>query len=831
MVSTKSLVLAGAALVMLGATTSGQTQRNKLFRRASAPRQVSLDLATGTYTRGPVVHDRGSTTVTDLTNIDIFDGAGNGWVATDTGGGACTWFQSASKGLGMNQGVGAGGHQHPAPPGSDLMSAIQFFYCSGALDTNSGGVGGNVELGFYEGYTIFGGAPTTTATVINLTGLPGSSAPGGFLGSARCYGLQVNFDPLVVFNDDIFVGYSWHYQDVGTDGLYGATFPFIACVVSCSGTSLLNGSAGGVGTATGMNEDGQGMLDAFDAFCTGAFPNGPTANTFTFATGGPFAAPFAPTTRTSIGMRVIEGPPPASVWTWKNDANGNWSAGASWIPPLNGPAIPNEQGAVVKFGDKITAPRTVTLDIGATAGALEFDNANAYTLAGANTLTLKANGDASLLVSTQNGMGEHVVARPVALQSDLVVQVAEGGSVSLFEVSGDKRVTKKGAGTLKLTGQSTYTGQTDLAEGKIRLAAHDGLPPATHLIGNGRLDLGGHAQGNGFSQTVTRLSGNVEIYNGNGADQWLSVSTPAGAPDVHTGKILGNVAVSKDVAGTLVISGQNDYRGWTSVNAGTLRLGRNDAIGGGGNPKKVFIAQDATVDLNGFSQEMGLLFGPAGARIINPAMGIKDLTVSPLLGDVAHYQGTIAGNIRFIKEGAGRCVLEGNNTYAGGTSVRAGILEVHGGAVSVTGAGAVTVDAGAQLAGSGKIAGNVTVNGGTIAPGSFAWVGWAMDLGGNLTLNAASSLKFDLGPPGVVGPPSNDFLIVGGNLTLDGTLNVTPGAGFGQGVYPLLSYGGNLVDRGLNVAGLPANLKGTVVAGGGRVDLFVNVRVAKKAGL
>jgi hypothetical protein len=159
MVPTKSLVLAGAALALLGASASGQTQRNKLFRRASAPRQATLDLGTGTYTRGPVVNNRGGTTVTDLTNIDIFDGSGFGWVTTDTGGGACTWFQMASKGLGVNQGIGGGGHQHGPPPGSDLMSDILFFYCSGALDVASGGVGGNVELGFYEGYTIFVARP------------------------------------------------------------------------------------------------------------------------------------------------------------------------------------------------------------------------------------------------------------------------------------------------------------------------------------------------------------------------------------------------------------------------------------------------------------------------------------------------------------------------------------------------------------------------------------------------------------------------------------------------------------------------------------------------
>jgi hypothetical protein len=320
MVPTKSLILAGAALALLGATASAQTQRNKLFRRASAPRQATLDLATGTYTRGPVVDNRGGTTVTDLTNVDIFDGSGFGWVTVDSGGGACTWFQMASKGLGVNQGIGGGGHQHGPPAGSDLMSDVLFFYCSGALDVASGGPGGNVELGFYEGYTIFGGAPTTTATVANLTGMPGNTAPGGFFGGARCYGLNVLFSPMVAFADNIFVGYSWHFQDTGTDGTLAATFPFIACVVSCSGLSIISGTAGGAGTATGLGEDGQGMLDAFDAFCTGAFPNGPTANTYTFATGGPLAPPFAPTTRASIGMEVREAAELATTDVDYNDA-------------------------------------------------------------------------------------------------------------------------------------------------------------------------------------------------------------------------------------------------------------------------------------------------------------------------------------------------------------------------------------------------------------------------------------------------------------------------------------------------------------------------------
>jgi hypothetical protein len=303
MVPTKSLILAGAALALFGATASAQTQRNKLFRRASNPRQVTLDLGTGTYTRGPVINNRGISTVADLSNLDALDGSGFGWTTTDTGGGSCRWFQMGSKGTGPNQ------PKFGTPPGSDLMSDIAFFYCSGALDVTSGGtIGGTVELGFYEGYTIFGGAPTTTAALITITGMPANTAPGGFFGGSRCYGFNALFDPLRSFADGDFVGYSWHYLDVGTDGLYGSTYPFISCIVSCSGTSIFNGTAGGLNGpgVTGLYNDGQGMLDAFDAFCTGTFPNGDTSATYSFATAGPFAPPFAPTTRASVTMEVHE---------------------------------------------------------------------------------------------------------------------------------------------------------------------------------------------------------------------------------------------------------------------------------------------------------------------------------------------------------------------------------------------------------------------------------------------------------------------------------------------------------------------------------------------
>ncbi len=271
------VLLAPVAAVLVVSTLAAsvpraQTRANPLFRRANAPRmQVELDLASGTYTRGPSQTERGGTTVADFQNLDSA-----GWMSVDTGGGSCRWFSNGAKGTAPNQSQNA----------SDLITSIVFFYCSNALDTLSGGAGGSVTLGFYEGYTAFGGAPTTTAIVVALTGMPANSVAGSFLSpGAGCYGLKVSFNPLVAFADGPFIGYSWQFDDLGTDGVLGATYPTLACVASCSGTSFV--------------PDGQGMIDVMDQYCT----TPAVQSSFSFGTIG---GPFSPGTSTSINMQIQE---------------------------------------------------------------------------------------------------------------------------------------------------------------------------------------------------------------------------------------------------------------------------------------------------------------------------------------------------------------------------------------------------------------------------------------------------------------------------------------------------------------------------------------------
>ena len=81
--------------------------------------------------------------------------------------------------------------------------------------------------------------------------------------------------------------------------------------------------------------------------------------------------------------------------------------------------------AVAVFGSIITAPRTVTVDVPVTVGRIDFDNANAYTIAGSNTVTLDAtSGDAQINVTS----GSHTISAPLTLADNTVITVAPANS-------------------------------------------------------------------------------------------------------------------------------------------------------------------------------------------------------------------------------------------------------------------------------------------------------------------------------------------------------------------------------------------------------------------
>ncbi|WP_286612939.1 autotransporter outer membrane beta-barrel domain-containing protein [Variovorax jilinensis] len=272
----------------------------------------------------------------------------------------------------------------------------------------------------------------------------------------------------------------------------------------------------------------------------------------------------------------------------------------------------------------------------------------------------------------------------------------------------------------------------------------------------------------------------------------------------YGGVISGTGSVTKNGAGVLNLTASNTYGGATLINQGVLAFSNPANLGALGN---------AIVFDGGTLRYLASAFGFIG-RPVNLLAGGGTVDTN---GFSSEYRGVASGAGALTKIGAGTLTMTGANTYTGATTIAGGTLQVDGSLAST----ATTVRSGATLGGSGRIAGSVTVqDGGHIAPGASPGT---LTIGGDLSLSAGSILDYEFGQANVAGGPLNDLTVVGGNLLLDGTLNVTQSAtgNFGPGVYRVINYGGALTNQGLNL--------GTMPPGSG--PFFVQTSVANQVNL
>jgi polyhydroxybutyrate depolymerase len=167
---------------------------------------------------------------------------------------------------------------------------------------------------------------------------------------------------------------------------------------------------------------------------------------------------------------------PAAGSAWGIDADGNWSQASNW---KNG-IFRNAVDAQAALGTVIMQPHTVNLDQSITLGCIDFENANGYTVAGNNSITLDVtSGLAEINVTS----GSHTISAPLILADNAAVSVSPAAS-NLSITGGlnaaNVNLVKWGAGTLTVS-QLRSAGLT-INGGKIVLAP-DGTDDGTSLVG------------------------------------------------------------------------------------------------------------------------------------------------------------------------------------------------------------------------------------------------------------------------------------------------------------------------------------------------------------
>ncbi|MCE9616219.1 MAG: autotransporter-associated beta strand repeat-containing protein [Lentisphaerae bacterium] len=374
---------------------------------------------------------------------------------------------------------------------------------------------------------------------------------------------------------------------------------------------------------------------------------------------------------------------------------------------------------------------------------------------------------------------------------------------------------KTGRGTLVLANAGnaygTTTVGTRLLAGALEIREDGNLGTASadlYVMGDSTL----------FSAaTATLNSGRAVILNTN----WTVVVTN-GAVLTIAGPInesLGNAgALTKAGAGTLVLSGNNDWNAATVLAEGVLAFGAANALPdtAGGD---VMIAPGTTLDLSGYSGSICSITG--AGTIDNSAPGTTNTLSVGVNGTSTVFAGVIrntGGTMALTKVGTGTLTLSEAQAYSGATTVTLGTLKLGAAEVIPNGGGRgnVTVTGVLDLNGfdetlnglsgagsvtnSGAAAVTLTVGDGD-GTGSFSGV---IGGGGQIALVKAGAGTQTLSGINTYG---GDTTVSAGKLELAGAAAIPSGAGRGN----VSVAGGATLDINQNVT-----LNG--LSGAGRVD-------------
>lgn len=203
--------------------------------------------------------------------------------------------------------------------------------------------------------------------------------------------------------------------------------------------------------------------------------------------------------------------PNTRTWTG-GGASANWSDGGNWDLPSYG-------ADSLQFNGTVRLASTNNLPTDRQINGLRFlGTAGGFTLSGSRIGLV---GD----IVNQSPAAQ-VVNLPIRLLSDRdFLFSTEGGDLVLNgDLNGSGNIVKGHAGTLTLSGNNSYTGDTRVMAGTLKIENASALPAGTALV----IDAGAVLDLNGFDLTVASLDNNGSIIDGSCLGAVLTVTDPPG---------------------------------------------------------------------------------------------------------------------------------------------------------------------------------------------------------------------------------------------------------------------------------------------------------------
>ena len=464
------------------------------------------------------------------------------------------------------------------------------------------------------------------------------------------------------------------------------------------------------------------------------------------------------------------------------------------------------------------------------------------------TVTL-ANGASGALRLTGTTVAANVAA---GLTATVAVPVGED--------TAGRQLAKVGAGTLILSGDSTYTGTTTVAQGTLDLAGNNSSAIGAMALTGGVTQFESLNSIDGSGVNVTLGSGAALVFGGSFSDSDIPtalgriVTTSAGviAADNHASTnfnfsgagltaasfgAIGNVSFngvltpqgstyrlgggggtltmansnavtgtgkSLAVGGNVVLALANDYDTGTTLNSGTLSVGDDSSLGGGTLTFNGGTLQSADSTAHVLANALAFggnvtVGGTGNMTFSNTAATALGASRSFTINNpITTFAQSFSGSgFGITKGGNGTLVLSGNNSYTGLTAINAGTVTMSG---NNTGTGGITLTAGTLNINNDHALGNsgtFTINGGTI------------DNTKGGAVNISVAIPITLGANFTYGG-SNPLNLGSGAVTNGGGRTVTM-----NGTNTTLTVGGVMTNTQNNVQTTTSNGVGnTVVLGG-----------------